>query len=89
MHWRIPNQELVLPAGQHILKLTTTASWPFTEFDYNISPRDGISMKFTADGNAVNGWIYQGKVACTGCKDVFITLDLPVAQTLMFQWWEQ
>ncbi len=83
------NQELVLPAGQHILKLSSNANWAYKSFNFNISPRDGIAMDFKLDGVQVDGWIYQKRIDCQACQEVFITLDLAEEHKLMFQWWEE
>lgn len=83
------SHEMVLPAGRHLLKMSSTANWAYSSFYYSVSPTDGQAMDLLVDGRAVQGWYFQNQIACAACRDVYFTVDVPRERKLLFQWWEQ
>ncbi|MBN2729627.1 MAG: hypothetical protein JXR53_10425 [Bacteroidales bacterium] len=81
-------QEMVLPAGRYIFKMISTANWPYTTFNYSISPTDGKTMDLLVEGKAVTGWYFQDKIDCASCQEAYVTVDVPQERKILFQWWE-
>ena len=53
------SHEMVLPAGRHLLKMSSTANWAYSSIYYSVSPTDGLAMDLLVDGRSVQGWYFN------------------------------